>query len=412
MKKLYAVLASLFLVLTLPFPVLADEATSTDGTASSTDQTTAPTDQGTTSTTTDSQTNTASDSSQTPSPAPLSTIHVHVNVRYKDTVVYSGLVALTTGSMETVSDDKGSPRQLKADSAMAALVEGSHTSLYTISDLMYYDSFGALYVRCINIPSITNACDNWQYVVDDTYPPVGADSYALSDNDTVYFYFGSPRRLTTSSNVTDRKTPVTVKAESYDYSNDSWKPIANTGIGATQPNPSDPYSPTVIKTVTTGNDGSASLLIGETGSYGLGLALDYYSTSENLSVIESLGARQSDGGASGSTLAQSLGAINQAPALPVASTTLQAPVVTTDPDKMIISLDISISDFKKKYEIALESAKAVQRERAREAEVSPKDNQNLANVSTAIDSIVKIASSTEASGKKGWLKGLLKAFGI
>ncbi|HEU5114812.1 MAG TPA: DUF4430 domain-containing protein [Candidatus Paceibacterota bacterium] len=243
----------------------------------------------------------ADNATSTP-PAPAQ-ITVTVNVRYQNSIVWSGPVTLTQGSTESLSDDTGSAHSLPTDSALAALAAADAQSpAFSISDLAYYGSMSAFYLKCMSLPGIAaSACDDWQYVVDGSYPPVGADHYTLTNGDTIYFYYGDPRRISLSSDSTTSGQPITVHAESYDYTNDSWTPLSGATVGATQPNPNDPYSPLVISTVTTDSNGVATLSLDTIGSYGIGLAMDYYGSTKALKINAPPEASKSPVGTSGSS---------------------------------------------------------------------------------------------------------------
>ncbi|MDO8579754.1 MAG: DUF4430 domain-containing protein, partial [bacterium] len=171
------------------------------------------------------------------------TSSVTVNVRYQDTLVFSGPIELAKNSSTTISDNTGTNRSVASDSAVIALKTADDLSdNFILSDLVYYTDFGSLYINCIDIVSPTkHACANWQYVVNETYPPIGMDKYILSDNDVLYFYFGNPRRILLSSPSVQTATPFQVKAENYDYVNNAWTVLSGATIGATQTNPDDPY---------------------------------------------------------------------------------------------------------------------------------------------------------------------------
>lgn len=245
----------------LPFPARAQEAAST--------------------------TEAVQEPAQTPAPAPIEKSTVNVTVRYQGTVVYSGAVSVDKASTRQVSDSSGTARQIPSDSALSALIEADAASpAFSISNLSYYADFGSFYMKCVFVADAAkNACDNWQYVVNGSYPARGSDSYVLSSGDSVYFYFGNPRRVTLSSKSAEKGSTVTVRAESYDYQNDAWTPLSGATVGATQPNPADPYSPLVVTSVTTGGDGAATLSLDALGTYGIGLAMDYYGFGDTLDII-------------------------------------------------------------------------------------------------------------------------------
>ncbi|MFA6095725.1 MAG: hypothetical protein WC767_02680, partial [Candidatus Paceibacterota bacterium] len=224
------------------------------------------------------------EATSTPPAAPQ--IQVNMNVRYRSTLVWSGPVTLTQGETRDITDNGGTVRPISSDSALAALVAADEASSdFSISNLDYYSDFNSFYIKCIDIVSPSeHACDNWQYVVDSAYPPMGASQYTVSDGSTLYFYFGTARRVTLSAASAEASVPISVKAETYDYTNDTWNPLSGASIGATQPNPADPYSPLVISSVTSESDGTAQMSLETPGTYAVGLAIDYYFPTEALTI--------------------------------------------------------------------------------------------------------------------------------
>jgi hypothetical protein len=214
------------------------------------------------------------------------TIRATVNVRYQGSLVWTGDVDLNQGSTLTVTDDTGAARTVASDSALAALeAADTQSSDFSLSDLAYYTDYGSFYIKCLDIAAVpVHACDNWQYVANSAYPPVGAGAYTVSNGDTLYFYFGSPRRVVLTTSTVTASTSLDVTAQTYNYTNDTWQPLAGVQIGATQPNPNDQYSPLVIVSAISGTDGIAHIVIPTVGTYSVGLASDYYYPAELLTV--------------------------------------------------------------------------------------------------------------------------------
>ncbi|MEK7134724.1 MAG: hypothetical protein AAB819_03340, partial [Patescibacteria group bacterium] len=207
---------------------------------------------------------------------------VIVRIRNGVEIGFQGIGRIGTGTT-TLSDSTGNPHDVSAKSALAALANTDASSgAFSVSGLDYYDSFGAFYIRCITLAS--QSCDNWQYVVSGTYPSVGIDDYALSGGETIYLYFGTPRRVILSAAETVPTIPVTATAQSYDYTNDSWTTLSGAVVGATQPNPDNPWSPLEIMTGTSGVNGLVDLTLPAIGSYNVGLQSDYYGTTTPLLV--------------------------------------------------------------------------------------------------------------------------------
>lgn len=302
-------------------------------------------------------------------------VAVTVNVRHEDTLLWSGPVSLVKNSTSTISDNSGINRTIPSDSALAFLTAADDLSLdFSLSDLVYYADFDSLYVNCIDIVSPPkHACANWQYVVNSNYPPVGMDKYILSDSDILYLYFGNPRRVLLSSASAETAAPVKVKAESYDYVNNAWTVLSGAILGATQTNPDDLYSPLVIFSATSDENGLAQIILGAPGVYNIGLAMDYYFPAEILTVMapsqiivnepaaenvqpqeapeparSRSSARRSSAGAVGGT-GEFAATANEAEGT----------------GEIIVKMDISMDDFMERYDIALQNQKSMARGEAK-----------------------------------------------
>lgn len=122
---------------------------------------------------------------------------------------------------------------VNARSVLAVLYAlDGESSAFEISELIYYSSFSAFYVKCITLQE--EKCDYWMYKVNGESPSVGMDSFILSAADQVEIYFdssffgsadeeekekeGSPpeeeQRQTSGGGSSRRKTKVEPKEES------------------------------------------------------------------------------------------------------------------------------------------------------------------------------------------------------
>ncbi len=261
-------------------------------------------------------------STSTPTTTPV-TNTVTLNVRYQDSVVFSGTVLLPVATTTTLNDSTGTPHPISSDSALYLLSQAAASStVFSLSDLDYYSSFGEFYVNCLDInatpaiaSSTVHACADWQYAVNNSNPSEGSDQYIAAPNDDIYFYYGNQRQFSVSATSTDTVTPVTVTAQKYDYTNNTWVPLAGEVVGATQPDPSNPWSPLVVATSTTNANGTTTLLMTDAGVYDIGLSDDGYYPTVAVTVATStatttLPVGTSGGGGGGST--QSLFNVSQA----------------------------------------------------------------------------------------------------
>ncbi len=191
-------------------------------------------------------------------------------------LVFDGNVALPVATTTTLDDSSGVAHPISSNSALylLSLVQASSSNAFSISDLQYYSSFGEFYINCLDIQasSTIHACANWQYAVNGSNPSEGSDQYIATGNDNIYFYYGNQRQFSVSATSTDTVTPATVTVQKYDYTNNSWIPLAGEIVDATQPNPNDQWNPFIIATSTSDAGGTAELLLTNPGIYNIGLS--------------------------------------------------------------------------------------------------------------------------------------------
>ena len=133
--------------------------------------------------------------------------NVNLTIKNNGDVVYSGSVALLPAGTVSISDSSGNPHDTNADNVLSIVNTADISSEeFNISNLIYYDVFGAFYLKCISV-SQTELCDNWQYKVDGESPNVGMDSKILSGGENVVLYFGDENKAPES---TPAPTPTPV----------------------------------------------------------------------------------------------------------------------------------------------------------------------------------------------------------
>lgn len=202
---------------------------------------------------------------------------VSLTLRDGETMIFAGNVAVPDSETATtsISASDGTIADALAASALAALIIADTAAPeFSISNLQYFSSYGSFYTKCIT--HAVEKCDNWQYVVGDEYPSVGMDQYILHDGDTLFVYFGSPRRVTLGTTTVALDESFSATAERYVPASDSYVPAPGVTIGITQTNPDDPYTPLVIATSSADAAGSAIFTLSATGTYAVGIAEDYY----------------------------------------------------------------------------------------------------------------------------------------
>jgi len=198
---------------------------------------------------------------------------VNLTIRNGTNIVYSGSIPLQTpGTIQIQGHD------VDANSVLSVLTDADISSdNFSITDLQY-SSMG-FYLKCID-----SSCDNWQYTVNNSYPYDAIDKKILSGGESVYLYFGPHHKIILSSNSINTNDVLTVNAQDYDYQNNSWLALTGVNIGATQPDPNNPWSPTEIQVQPVDTNGQATFTPLDAGTYNVGIKEDYYFPTENLTV--------------------------------------------------------------------------------------------------------------------------------
>ncbi len=99
--------------------------------------------------------------------------------------------ALSEEESINILDSSGESHSVSVKSVLSALyLLDQKEDNFSITDLIYYPSFSALYLRCILFQG-EEKCDNWVYEVNGESPSVGMDNFILKDGDTVRVYFSS-----------------------------------------------------------------------------------------------------------------------------------------------------------------------------------------------------------------------------
>jgi hypothetical protein len=224
--------------------------------------------------------------------------YVSLLIRYGENVAWSGTTTLPTSGTATASPTGSTTvREIPANSLLGVLLTlDATTNDFDITNLAYFPKFDSFLVNCIDSPAFTEACFQWQYVIDGQYPFVGADDYLLEDGDEIFVYFGSPRRVVLSDSAVTVNETFTATAQSYDPETDTYSALPGYTIGVTQPNPANPFSPIEIATSTSAADGTAIFALATEGTYDVGLQEDFYFPTTPLVVSSTSGS--SGGGGS------------------------------------------------------------------------------------------------------------------
>ncbi|MBI5230217.1 MAG: terpene cyclase/mutase family protein [Candidatus Magasanikbacteria bacterium] len=197
-----------------------------------------------------------------------------MHVRYGEAFVFEGMV--TSTPHESVLDTLGNAHQVTTTSSvLTALIDADTLSdAFSIIKLDYYDAYKSFYLDCITVQTTTstNACGNWNYVVNGIYPSVGMDSYALKGDEQVYVYFGMPWRMTASTSTFPVNTTTTLSTWRYHYNNTSTEWAADGGdtVDVSVPNPAPAgWWDTTMTTTTLTSDagGNVDYAFSATGTY-------------------------------------------------------------------------------------------------------------------------------------------------
>ena len=178
----------------------------------------------------------------------LATVNLHL--RYQDTILYDGSVTLPEEA--SFSYHTGDPTVTHTTStagttALAVLLTADEEDdAFTLSDIQYYEDplLSTFFVNCLTLttPTTTDACYNWQYVVDGTYPDVGMADYILTGDETIHVYFGDRFRISSDVSRVLSGNPVVVTIDEYDFETDEYAPNSTETINWKTPEGSSLFS--------------------------------------------------------------------------------------------------------------------------------------------------------------------------
>jgi len=114
---------------------------------------------------------------------------VRLTIRNDGHEVFVDLLNLPEVGMVDINDTGGDPHSVDARSVLNMInIADNMSSAFSISDLTYYSSFDAFYLKCIDVDS-SSLCDDWQYKINDNTPEVGMDKNILSGGENVILFF-------------------------------------------------------------------------------------------------------------------------------------------------------------------------------------------------------------------------------
>ena len=237
-----------------------------------------------------------------PTLCPPPVLTENVLIRNGENIIFQGPVDLPTAGNVDITDNAGIVHSVNTNSVLGFLyILDQNNDSFSLSNLQYYDSFGAFYLKCILPNGGEEACDNWQYVVGGTTPWQSIDQSILVGGENVGIYFGSPYKTVLSANEINTTDVLTATAQKYDYENNLWNNRTGVTIGLTQTDPNNPWTPIEVQTILVDENGQASFSNISAGSYNVGIKEDYYFPTEPLTVnvqVENNGG----GGGGGNTI--------------------------------------------------------------------------------------------------------------
>jgi len=209
---------------------------------------------------------------------------VNLNIRYKNNLVFSGVINLASSTI--ITDDQGNTETTATSTVLTALINAQNQAdNFSISDLQN-SSYG-YYLKCLYLDiNTTSTCDNWNYVVNDSYPTVGMGSYVLNGGENIYIYYGDSWRITTDNDTVTTNTSTSFYTWKYDYSNvnSDWVVDPNDLVAITTPNPTPSgwWDTDITVSTTLSNDqGVAYYNFTSTGTFSAKITSEDYSKWSN-----------------------------------------------------------------------------------------------------------------------------------
>lgn len=204
-------------------------------------------------------------------------------IRYQDQIILNHGVNLPTSSVYTYHNQ--GEEEILTTTTEKITVLGLLSSIdeseaiFSLADVEYYESAwgNGFYIKCIDVvlddESTENACQNWQYVVDGSYPWVGMDQYELSEGgQNIYLYFGDRYQITTDKSDYNTDEQITATLYEFDYINGDYASSTSAldQLDLYQANPD--WTNTVLASSTVGENSQVLFTAPETeGSYNIGL---------------------------------------------------------------------------------------------------------------------------------------------
>jgi len=121
--------------------------------------------------------------------AELAYAGVSLSIQNNGHLIFSGNLDLPDVGEVMINDTNHNPHSVNARSVLNIIYNADQADArFNISDLVYYESFSAFYLKCINLEYV-NQCNEWLYTVNGLSPAVGMDQAILSDGDIVSLFY-------------------------------------------------------------------------------------------------------------------------------------------------------------------------------------------------------------------------------
>ena len=209
----------------------------------------------------------------------------NILIRNGEKIIYDGSFNLPGEGSVEIFDNALVAHNVDSRSVLGILYALDQSSEnFSISNLQYYDSFGAFYLKCMLNSTGEEFCDNWQYVVNGAVPSAGADATILSGGESVGLFFGNSHQIIFNSPTINTSESLIAITQKYNYLDNGWSALAGVTVGVTTPNIDDPWNPKIISENSVDENGQATISFSEVGNYNLGIKEDFYFPSYSIVV--------------------------------------------------------------------------------------------------------------------------------
>jgi prenyltransferase beta subunit len=201
----------------------------------------------------------------------------NIFIRANGEVLFDSVINLPEDGVISIQDSNQNNHNINSKSVLSLIysISKQPNAPFSISNLEYYSSFDALYLKCITTKDGVEFCDNWQYLINGTAPWTSIDQTILSENNSIVLYFGNPHKLVLDKNEVLEGEKIIVSASKYNYTDNSWEVLGGVNISVTKPNDLDQWNPIVVLEKPVDENGSVEISLAEDGIYNFGIKEDF-----------------------------------------------------------------------------------------------------------------------------------------